>query len=241
MSGARGPRVGVIQSAYLPWRGYFDFIRSVDLFVIYDDVLISRGSWRTRNRVKTAAGPVWITVPVQAHPALPPIDEVRISPAGKSWLERHRTLLRRSFAPAPWCEEALALWEEGIAGGETLLSRLNVRLIRVICGYLGIGTPIILSRELAPQGARTERLIDLLTKLGAGAYLSGPAAKSYLDERLFAERGIRLEYKSYDYPPYPQPWGAFEGQVTVLDLIANTGPEARDHLASRTPDEVAVP
>jgi len=235
------PRVGVIQSAYIPWRGYFDFIDSVDLFIVYDDVLYSRGTWRNRNRVLLPSGPAWITVPVEAHPALPPIDELRIASSSKPWRESHRGLLRQALAKAPWGAEALALWEAGVAGDETLLSRLNVRLIELTCVHLGIHTPLRLAREFAPQGARTERLIDLLTKVGARCYLSGPAAKGYLDERQFRDHGIRLEYKSYDYAPYPQPRGSFDGQVTVLDLIANTGPDARAHIKSRTPDEVAVP
>lgn len=235
------PWVGVIQSAYIPWRGYFDFIDSVDLFIVYDDVQYSRGAWRNRNRVKLPTGPAWITVPVETRPAQPPIDELRIAGGGKPWRSSHRGLLRQSFGRSPWREEALALWEAGVAGEETLLSRLNVRLLGLICGHLGIRTPLRLSREYAPRGAKTDRLIDLLTKVGARTYLSGPAARGYLDERAFRERGIRLEYKSYAYPPYPQPWGAFDGQVTVLDLIANAGPEARSYLKSTAPDEVAVP
>ena len=235
------PRVGVIQSAYIPWRGYFDFIDSVDLFIVYDDVRYSRGTWRNRNRILLPSGPAWITVPVEAHPALPPIDKLRISPGGKPWRESHRGLLRQSLAAAPWGAEALAIWEAGVAGGETLLSRLNVRLMELICRHLGIRTPLRLASEFAPRGAKTERLIDLLTKVGARSYLSGPAAKGYLEERQFLDHGIRLEYKSYDYAPYPQPGASFDGRVTVLDLIANTGPAARAHLKSRTPDEVAVP
>lgn len=90
------------------------------------------------------------------------------------------------------------------------------------------------------MGTKTDRLIDLSKKLNATTYLSGPSADAYLDKEAFRRNGIRLEYKSYDYEPYPQLWGPFEGAVTVLDLIANCGPAAKNHIRSRTPDKVVI-
>jgi hypothetical protein len=159
----------------------------------------------------------------------------------KPWRNTHQTLLTESLRPASFFDDALAVWNEGTQDSSGRLSPLNVQLIRTICRYLGIRTPIVDAREYASSGAKTERLIHLVKQVGATTYLSGPAARDYLDESLFRENGIRLEYKSYDYPPYPQLWGEFEGAVTVLDLIANVGPEAARYLRSRTPDVVAVP
>jgi hypothetical protein len=135
----------------------------------------------------------------------------------------------------------MEIWEEGIAAGDRTISQLNIRLTKLICAYLQITTPLVMSRDYAVTGAKTERLIQLLKQVGATVYLSGPTAQGYLDENLFRESGINLEYKTYDYPPYPQLWGEFVGTVTVLDLIANTGPEARRFLKSTTPNRVAVP
>ncbi|NLS97292.1 MAG: WbqC family protein [Planctomycetaceae bacterium] len=235
-------RVGVIQSSYAPWRGYFDFIVSVDLFIIYDNVRYSnrKGTWRNRNRVKTSRGLRWMTVPISAS-GQPVIDEVCIVPSPKPWRNTHQTLLTESLRAAPFFDDALAIWREGTQDSSGRLSPLNVQLIRTICRYLGIRTPIVDARHYASSGAKTERLIHLIKQAGATTYLSGPAARDYLDESLFRENKIRLEYKSYDYSPYPQLWGEFEGAVTVLDLIANVGPEAAKHLRSRTPDVVAVP
>jgi hypothetical protein len=233
-------RVGVIQSCYVPWRGYFDFIASCDLFVVYDDVQYSSGGFRNRNRVKHPAGLKWLTVPVRAHSGMR-IDEVPIGNPRKPWRDEHRRLLSESLAPAPFAPEALSLWEEGAAAECGLLSELNVRLLRLVAGHLGIRTPIALSSEMTLRGSGTERLLGLLAQVGASAYLSGPSARDYLDKARFAQEGIRLEYKSYDYPPYPQPWGAFEGRVTILDLIANCGRNAAQYLRSLTPAEVAVP
>jgi hypothetical protein len=234
-------RAGIIQSSYIPWRGYFDFIDSVDLFVVFDDIPFgSKGNWRQRNQIKTPAGPKWLTVPVNSKREWP-IDHVRIDHSSRPWQDQHRRMLREWLGTAPHFDDALAIWEQGIASGGDSISRLNVALIRPICAYLRIDTPVVMSRDYAVTGAKTGRLLNLLDRVGADAYLSGPTARGYLDENRFRERGIRLEYKSYDYPPYPQLWGEFFGAVTVLDLIANTGPDARRFLKSTTPDQVAVP
>lgn len=232
-------RVGIIQSSYIPWRGYFDFINSVDIFIIYDDIQYSKNSWRNRNQVKTPRGLEWLTVPVRYKLGLA-IDQVKIGQTRKDWREFHRQKLFEALEPAPFFEYALALWEEGTSSSEILLSPLNIRLIRLICNYLQISTPIRNSRDYALIGAKTERLIQLLNQVGATTYLSGPTAQDYLDEDLFRKHGIRLEYKNYDYPPYPQLWGDFVGNVTILDLIANTGPAARDYIKSLSPNQVAV-
>ena len=231
-------RVGVIQSNYVPWRGYFDFIASVDVFVIYDDVQYSPGSWRNRNQLKTANGVKWLTVPVKKKLGLA-IDETEIEYA-HPWIEQNRGLIKAALGKCPHYREAIALWEEGIRHNDRTITELNVRLIRLICAYLGIGTPLRMAREFSLSGAKTERLIHLLQSLNATTYLSGPAAKAYLEIDRFREAGIRLEFKTYDYAAYSQPFGAFAGAVSILDLIANEGTNAPAFLRSRTPDEVAA-
>jgi hypothetical protein len=231
-------RVGVIQSNYIPWRGYFDFIASVDRFVIYDDVAYSTGSWRNRNKLKTVDGTKWITVPVKKKLGLA-IDETQIE-YRHPWLEQHRGLLKASLGRCPFYDDARALWEEGVSGEPETISELNVKLIRLIASYLGITTPIELSRPYAIPGAKNEKLIGLLGTVGATTYVSGAAAKDYLDPSLYRERGIRLEFKSYAYAPYPQQFGEFESAVSILDLIANTGPESPRYLRSLEENEVAV-
>lgn len=232
-------RVGIIQSNYIPWRGYFDFIDSVDLFVIYDDVQYSTGSWRNRNQFKTQTGLKWLTVPVKTQLGLP-IDQVMIGRTNKPWQDTHRRQLKEWLGSAPFFRDAIEIWEEGIAASDLTLSQLNIRLIKVICAYLQITTPIAMSRDYSVTGAKTERLINLLKKVGATVYLSGSIAQRYLDENMFRENDISLEYKTYDYAPYPQLWGEFVGTVSVLDLIANTGQEARQFLKSQTSNAIAI-
>jgi hypothetical protein len=233
-------RVAVLQSAYIPWRGYFDIIATVDMFVVYDDVQYSKGTWRNRNRLKFATGAQWITVPVEVSLGQN-IDEVKIAAGRKSWTRLHEQQLCESLAGCTYFEDALQLWKNVVSRTYTHLSPLNVDLMRAVCDYLGIGTPIVWSRDYDLQGRSTDRLLQLLRRLGAKMYLSGPAGDAYLSKQEFAAAGISLLYKSYDYEEYSQPNGAFAAAVTILDLIANCGPESRRLIASRSPDTIAVP
>ncbi len=229
-----GLRVGVIQSVYAPWRGYFDLMADVDVFVLYDDVQYSKNSWRNRNRLKTAEGLVWMTVPVKGSLSQT-IDEVVVD--GRAWVLQHRALIQRALGNAPYFADAVRLFEDATSGDLPVkLSDLNRRLIVLLCEYLGVKTPIESPRSYSPEGRSTERLVDLLSRMGATSYVSGPSGQDYIDPKLFADAGIQLEYKTYDYAPYSQLWGPFEGGVSVLDLIANEGPRAPGFLKSMTPN-----
>ena len=233
-------RVGVIQSNYIPWRGYFDFIAGVDLFVFHDDLQYTKGDWRNRNRIKTPAGLIWLSVPVKYHKTAQLICDTEID-YSKRWQRDHLNQFSANYREALYCNSAIELLESAFQANDRTISELNIRLVRAICSRLGISTPMRHSADYAITGTKTERLIDLLKKTGATTYVSGPAAKAYLDEQQFHENGITLEYKTYDYAPYPQVGDAFAGAVSVLDLIANVGPDAKNHIASRSPNLIGAP
>jgi len=232
-------KIGVIQSSYIPWRGYFDFIASVDMFVFHDDIQYTKGDWRNRNKIKTKNGTEWITVPVSYKKVAQLICDTPID-YSSAWAKKHMRIWESYYRQATHFDVTAELLSGIFESPHTTISQLNIFLIRRICDYLEIKTPLLLSSELSLQGSKTERLIVLLKKLNATAYLSGPSADAYLDKDLFRKKGIQLEYKSYDYAPYPQLWGDFIGGVTVLDLIANCGPEAKNLIRSRTPDTVII-
>ena len=218
-------RLAVIQSNYVPWKGYFDLIGLVDEFVVYDDVSYTKNDWRNRNRIKTAAGAEWLTIPVERASIGRPIDEARVTDA--RWREQHWRTLEQNYRRAPYFElyatELRALYETD----ERLLTRVNRSFIASICTWLGIGTTITDVRDYEPEGEPTERLVRLCELAGATEYLTGPSARAYLREDMFARAGIMLTYMDYTgYPEYPQLYGDFVHEVTVLDLILNTGPEA---------------
>jgi hypothetical protein len=135
----------------------------------------------------------------------------------------------------------LTILADPVMENASTISQLNIGLTKAVMTYLAIDTRLMLSSELGLGGNGTDRLIELLVAVGAKSYLSGPSADAYLDKEAFRRHGIGLEYKSYDYEPYPQLWGSFDGAVTVLDLIANCGRRATEHIRSRTPDRLILP
>jgi WbqC-like protein family len=226
-----GKRVAVIQSNYVPWKGYFDIVNLVDEFVIYDSVQYTRRDWRNRNRIKTPQGLRWLTIPVEVKGNyLQRIAESRISDRG--WARRHWRTLSHNYARAPFFHEYRPWLEELYLGcDDLLLSVVNERFIRAICELLGITTTISSSPVAEPGGDKSERLVEICKRAQATEYVSGPAARSYLDEQCFARAGIAVTYVDYSgYPEYPQLFPPFEHEVTVLDLILNTGPEARRYM-----------
>lgn len=230
-------KVGVIQSSFIPWRGYFDFIASVDMFVFHDDIQYTKGDWRNRNKIKTPRGAEWLTVPVSYKKVSQLICETHIDHSN-SWREKHLRIWHANYQTAPHFEVVMEILSSLDSHTKTTISQLNINLIRQICDYLNITTPMLLSSELAPKGSKSDRLLDILKKLHADTYLSGPSAEAYINKEAFHKAGIQLEYKTYDYPPYPQLWGDFIGEVTILDLLANCGPEAKKYIHSLTPDTI---
>lgn len=231
--------IAVIQSNYIPWRGYFDFINSVETFVIYDDVQFSKGSWRNRNKVKHNTDTKWITLPIKVNLGMM-INEVKINNS-KDWRKEHKGLFELSLSKAPFFKEAMELWDEGVNTNTEYLSELNEHMLKTVSNYLGIKTNIIRSEGFNLTGSKTDRLMDLFKKVGCTSYISGPAADDYLEFDKFKENKIRLKYKAYDYAPYPQhDTSPFNGGVCIIDLIANTGAKALEHCKSLTPDKIVV-
>lgn len=232
-------KVGIVQSSFIPWRGYFDFIASVDLFMFFDDVQYTKRDWRSRNCIKTPHGIKWLTVPIIYHQRSQLISETEISNT-ENWRQNHLNQWHENYRKAPFYKDVINLLGNLSNGSTSTISQLNIQLIKSICAYLGISTPMIMTSELNIEGAKTDRLINLLRAVDGKTYLSGSSADAYLEKYKFREAGIRLEYKSYDYVPYPQLWGDFEGAVSVLDLIANCGQQSRKLINSATPDLVVI-
>ncbi|ANC01273.1 hypothetical protein AB688_03685 [Pseudomonas putida] len=236
-------KVAIVQSNYIPWKGYFDLIAAVDEFILYDDMQFTRRDWRNRNQIKTPQGVQWLTVPVQVrgryHQA---IRETRID--GHDWAASHWRSLEANYKRAPYFDE-IRQWLRPIYLEEQFdhLSPLNRRLLEAVCRYLGIGTRISHSWDYRLGEGKSERLVDLCLQAGASEYLSGPAARDYLDESLFATQGITVSWFDYSgYPQYPQQWGDFTHGVTILDLLFNCGPDAprfMKHIRSSAPESTA--
>jgi hypothetical protein len=231
---AERPRtVAIVQSSYIPWKGYFDLMHSADLFVLYDDVQYTRRDWRNRNRIKTKDGVQWLTVPVETKGHYQTrIRDIRVSDPG--WGARHLARLRHAYARAPFLAAYAGVLEELYLGTATsYLSEINRRFLAALAELLGIATPLAWSDDYRLVEGRSERLLDLCRQAGARRYLSGPSARAYLDEAIFAREGIEVVYADYaGYPEYPQLFPPFDHHVSVLDLLLNVGPEAPRYMKS---------
>lgn len=219
-------KVAILQSNYIPWKGYFDIINDVDLFIFYDDVQYTKNDWRNRNLIMTPQGPQWLSIPVgQEINRL--VCDVMIPK--NSWANKHLKTLQQNYSRAPYYE-SIRKFIDGIYLGRTWdnLSELNHYLIEKISRqYLGTTTEFSDSLEYQLHGSRQERLLGLLAQVGATSYLSGPAARSYIIEEDFSRAGIELIYKDYSgYPEYPQSYPPFTHNVSILDLLFHTGPDA---------------
>lgn len=224
-------RVAIVQSCYIPWKGYFDLIRRVDEFILFDDVQFTKRDWRSRNRIKTRQGGMWLTVPVSTkgkyHQA---IKDTEIS--DPTWHRNHWRTIASQYASAPFFSHYKSQLEDLYRGStDKHLSQVNRRLIEGLCRMLGITTTISWSMDYVVVAGKTERLVSLCRQAGATEYLSGPAARDYIVPSLFDDAGVALSYMDYsNYPEYPQLYPPFDHAVSVIDLLLSVGPEAPKYM-----------
>jgi hypothetical protein len=226
-------RIAIVQSNYIPWKGYFDLINSVDEFVLFDDVQYTRRDWRNRNRIKTAGGLAWLSIPVSNKGQFEaPIKSISVE--DPDWALRHWRTLCANYARAAYFRSYAALFEQLYLGcRESRLSDINKRFLSAVCEVLGITTKLSWSWDYQFQEGKTERLVSICRQAGAGVYLSGPSAAAYIDAAQFQHAGIELVYFDYTrYPTYRQLFPPFEHQVSILDLILNEGSDAPRYMLS---------
>ena len=217
-------KVAILQSNYIPWKGYFDMIAAVDEVILYDDMQYTRRDWRNRNQIKTPQGLQWLTVPVLVKGKYrQKIREAKID--GTDWVATHWKALLRNYRRAPNFAEIASFLEPLYFEQKfTHISQLNRHFIAAICSYLSIETVITCSWDYRLLDGMTERLADMCVQAGGTEYISGPAAKHYVDEKIFSDLGIMLTWFDYSgYPAYPQLWGEFIHGVTIVDLLFNCG------------------
>ena len=220
-------KVAILQSNYIPWKGYFDMIALVDEFILYDDMQYTRRDWRNRNKIKTPQGLAWLTVPVEVKGKyFQKINETMISEP--KWAKDHWATIKQFYSKAKFFKDYKDVFENFYLNtNEQLLSNVNYELIKMTNEILGIKTKISLSSDYELADGKTERLLSLVLQAGGTEYISGPAAKDYIVDSIFEDAGVKLSWMDYSgYPEYTQLYPPFEHGVTVLDLIFNEGPDA---------------
>ena len=226
-------KIAIVQSNYIPWKGYFDLMNMVDEFILFDDVQYTRRDWRNRNKIKTPNGLVWITIPVDVKKKYyQKINETRI--ADRNWTKKHWMTIFHNYAKAPYFQNYKEQFEAIYLNmKETYLSQVNYQFIQLINTILGVKTRLSWSSDYLLIEGKSERLISLCKQAKATEYISGPTAKGYIDEDLFKQENITLTWMNYSgYPEYHQLFPPFEHKVSIIDLIFNKGPGAAECMLS---------
>jgi hypothetical protein len=226
-------KVAILQSNYIPWKGYFDLINMVDEFILYDDMQYTKRDWRNRNKIQTLQGLKWLSIPVEVKGKyFQKINETKISE--KDWAKKHWQSIKSNYSKAKYFKEYKDIFEElYMACDEEYLSQINYKFIVAICKILGITTKIRWSSEFELIDGQTEKLLGICKDCNADVYISGPAAKDYFDDELAKKENIQVEWMDYSgYKEYAQLFPPFEHGVSILDLIFNEGPHAKEFMKS---------
>jgi hypothetical protein len=232
---AQQKKVAILQSNYIPWKGYFDIIAKADIFVVYDTVQYTKRDWRNRNKIKTSTGTQWLTVPVQTKGLkYQKINETEVR--STYWVDKHLKSLEINYRKSRYFSRTME-WLYPLYSclkEHKHLSTINKLLIKRVCEELSIKTSIIDAEKFHIEGQKSQALLSILQQLGeVSHYISGPAAKGYLDENMLNDHRIKVEWMDYTcYSEYSQLYPPFVHDVSVIDLLFNEGPHSRNFLST---------
>jgi len=227
--------IGILQPGYLPWLGFFEQLYRSDVFVIYDDVQYDKEGWRNRNRIKTANGIQWLTIPVLVKFSVAPLTlDVKIDNK-VNWRKKHLAAIVQNYSRSPYLKNYLGIFEDVYSRPWEYLVDIDMHLIQTLADCLGLGQKkIVRSSTLDVQGDRIERLIRICEIFGADTFYEGASGRNYINEQDFLERGVRVEYQSYQHPVYGQLYGDFIPNLSVIDLLFNHGKESLAIITGQT-------
>lgn len=209
------------QPQYLPWLGYFDKLDKADVFVFLDNVQYKKNEWQNRNKIRTARGWQWITVPVRYN-FKQLINQVRIDNS-KRWSEIHYHSLLTNYNKAPYFNSYSSFFKNIYSQKWEYLVDINIYFIKYLTQILGITTELIKASQLDVTGQKTVRLVNICKKLGADTYLSGSGAREYLDLSQFEKNNIKVVFQQFHHPVYKQVYPGFELCMSIVDLLFNYG------------------
>ncbi len=228
------------QPVYLPWLGLFHKIAVADEFVSFNQVQYLPKDWNNRNRIKTAQGPTWLTVPVlKSGHRDKKLTEIEIN-NNEPWQRKHWKSLSLNYKKAPHFERYAAFFEDVYLGREwRYLCELNDHMLRWFLDTLGITTLFRDAADHEFQGAKSALVLDMCVQLGADVYIFGALGKDYADRAAFEAAGVRPVFQDYVHPEYPQLFKGFESHLSIVDLLFNCGPDSLDILMSNQKDILA--
>jgi len=219
--------IAVQQPEHLPWIGFFNKMIQVDLYVNLDNVQFKKRYFENRNKIKTNDGARWLSIPVITKGKYTQkINEVKID-NNQSWRKNYLGLLEHGYKKTRYWHDIKDIVYPCIEAKPARLVDLNISLIERCRDYLNICTSSILSSSLKEtQLSGSDMILGICMKLGADLYVSGPDGRTYLKLDTFENEGVKVVFHDFMHPKYPQKFGAFEPYISIIDLIANMGPES---------------
>ena len=199
-------QITIHQPDFLPWLGFFNKVSLCDALVIGDHVQYEDGGFRNRNKIKTANGPLWLTVPV-SYESGTPINKVPISNIarnGRLWYDLHLKTLQHNYSHSKYFDSVIGFIKEVYQKKYEFLADLNVELLRKTIEFLDLDIPIKRTSELNLNASKTESIVEICKALKADSYVSGPGGKNYVDNQLLEKSGIAILYPKYEHPTYTQ-------------------------------------
>lgn len=232
---ANSSTLGSLQPCFIPWLGYFEQIAIVDNFILLDTVQYTKADWRNRNRIKTANGPCWLTVPVQRHSLNAKLYDITID-YSRDWVRKLLMTIEQSYAKCRYFEPVYSQLADVLIERPVSLVQLNLKLITIICQHLSIDTPIHLASkiqstaelDIANISDPNSRLIAFCQYFGAVKFYEGASGRNYLDVDAFQSKGIDVIFQDYKHPTYHQRFAPFISHLSVIDLIMNEGPNSAE-------------
>lgn len=215
-------KCAIIQPSFIPWKGFFDIIQSVDIFVHYDDVQYTSSDWRNKNFIYGKNGLVRLTIPIKKTSRETLIKDVLID-NNQNWKKDHLKSIQRVYSKAKFYQEYLWIIEEIYSFETIFLSDFVINATELISRSLGIETAFVKSSDLGIFGSKDDKLIRICQKLGATSYLSGPSAENYIELSKWKESNIEISFKNYRYSEYNQLSKQFNHYVSIIDVMFNNG------------------
>lgn len=228
------------QPVYLPWCGLIHKIALADEFVVFDAVQYLKKDWNNRNKIKTAQGPSWLTVPVQSHGKFDQLlIDVKIDNE-QNWRKKHLRAFELNYSKAPYFEHYKPFINDLYGREWESLVELNNHILFFILSEMGINIPVIHAHQYDFKGSKSALVQNMCEQLNADLYIFGAMGKDYADLEAFKQAGIDLYFQDYKHPEYPQRYGKFEPYMTVFDLLFNCGPDSYDILMSGNADKASI-
>lgn len=221
-------KITIHQPNFLPWLGYFNKASRVDTLVLLDQVQFSNNSYQNRTRIKTAAGPVWLTVPVLKKGKFGQRTCDVLINNQKNWAKKIVKSMSASYGRAPYFRQYRKDIEKILAGDWLKLADLNKALLDWLLRLLEIDIAVLSASELDVDGKGSDLILGICRTVGADIYLSGPSGKKYLEKEDFKKAGVEVQFYQFEHPVYAQRYGEFIPNLSIIDLIFNEGPRSKE-------------